>query len=82
MKRLAYAILLSASLTVPSNAADPVPQPRGYSILAYGESPNPASPYHADQAAMFARGQLKRIAWSDQEIEAQTIKRYHPGERP
>jgi acyl-homoserine-lactone acylase len=56
-------------------------QPRGYSILAYGQSPNPASPYHADQAEMFARGQLKRIAWNDADIEAQTIKRYRPGER-
>ena len=30
---------------------------------------------------MFARGQLKRIAWTDQEIDAQTVKRYRPGER-
>ncbi|HEY9230204.1 MAG TPA: penicillin acylase family protein [Gemmatimonadaceae bacterium] len=56
-------------------------QPRAYSILAYGESPNPASPYYADQAEMFAKGQLKRVAWSEQEIEAQTIKRYRPGDR-
>src|SRR2546423_15527795 len=27
-------------------------EPRGYSVLAYGESPNPKSPYFADQAAM------------------------------
>ena len=32
MNRLAIAILFSASLTAPSNAADPAPQPRGYSI--------------------------------------------------
>ena len=57
-------------------------EPRGYSVLAYGESPKPESPYFADQAAMFARGQLKRIAWSDAEIDAQTVRRYHPGERP
>ena len=51
-------------------------------VLAYGESPKPGSPYFADQAAMFARGELKPVAWSDQDIDAQTIKRYHPGEPP
>lgn len=30
--------------------------PRAYSVLAYGQSPRPDSPYHHDQAAMFARG--------------------------
>jgi acyl-homoserine-lactone acylase len=54
-------------------------EPRAYSVLAYGESQRPDSPFHTDQAAMFARGELKPVAWSDQEIEAQTIRRYHPG---
>ena len=57
-------------------------EPRAYSVLAYGESPRPDSPYFADQAAMFARGQLKPVAWNDRDIEAQTIRRYHPGESP
>ena len=56
-------------------------QPRAYSVLAYGESPNPTSPYFADQAAMFARGQLKRVAWNEADIISQTIKQYRPGER-
>ncbi|HEY7395717.1 MAG TPA: penicillin acylase family protein, partial [Gemmatimonadaceae bacterium] len=56
-------------------------EPRGYSILAYGESPKPTSPYFSDQAAAFARGQLKHIAWNERDIEAQTILRYHPGQR-
>lgn len=55
-------------------------EPRAYSVLAYGESPRPDSPYFSDQAAMFARGELKRVAWSEQEIEAQTVRRYRPGE--
>jgi len=55
-------------------------EPRAYSVLAYGESPRPESPYFSDQAAMFARGQLKPVAWSAQEIDAQTIRRYRPGE--
>jgi acyl-homoserine-lactone acylase len=57
-------------------------EPRAYSVLAYGESPKPSSPFFSDQAAMFARGQLKPVAWTDKDIESQTIKRYHPGESP
>lgn len=56
-------------------------EPRGYSVLAYGESPKPESPHFADQAAMFARGELKPIAWLDKDIDAQTIRRYRPGEK-
>jgi acyl-homoserine-lactone acylase len=55
-------------------------QPRAYSVLAYGESPRPESPFFSDQAAMFARGELKRVAWGESDIAAQTIRRYHPGE--
>ena len=57
-------------------------EPRGFSVLAYGESARPDSPFHSDQAAMFARGELKPIAWSEREIAAQTIRRYRPGEAP
>jgi acyl-homoserine-lactone acylase len=55
-------------------------QPRAYSVLAYGQSPNESSPWHADQAAMFARGEMKRVAWLERDVEAQTVKRYRPGE--
>jgi acyl-homoserine-lactone acylase len=55
-------------------------EPRAYSVLAYGESPKPSSPYFADQAAMFARGELKPVAWTLSDIDAQTVRRYHPGE--
>ena len=54
-------------------------QPRAYSVLAYGESTRPESPYHSDQAAMFARGELKPVAWTTRDIEAQTVRRYRPG---
>jgi acyl-homoserine-lactone acylase len=56
-------------------------EPSAYSILAYGESPRADSPFHSDQAAMFARGEMKRVAWSDRDIDAQTVRRYRPGER-
>jgi acyl-homoserine-lactone acylase len=48
-------------------------------VLAYGQSPNESSPYFADQAAMFARGEMKRVAFIERDIEAQTVKRYRPG---
>ncbi len=56
--------------------------PRAYSVLAYGQSPRPESPFHDDQAAMFARGEMKRVAFSERDVEAQTIRRYRPGQEP
>ncbi len=53
--------------------------PRAYSVLAYGESAREDSPHHSDQAEMFARGEMKRVAFSEADIEAQTIRRYRPG---
>ncbi|MGI9043499.1 MAG: penicillin acylase family protein [Gemmatimonadaceae bacterium] len=55
--------------------------PRAYSVLAYGQSPRPDSPFHSDQAAMFARGEMKRVAFTARDVEAQTIRRYRPGAR-
>lgn len=60
-------------------AVEFTPVPRAYSILAYGESARPESPYFADQAAMFARGEMKRIAFTPQDVEKATIRRYRPG---
>lgn len=54
--------------------------PRGYSVLAYGQSRLEGSPHFDDQAAMFARGEMKPIRWTDADIEAATIRRYRPGE--
>jgi acyl-homoserine-lactone acylase len=53
--------------------------PRAYSVLAYGQSPNPTSPWHADQAEMFARGEMKKVAFSFKDVDAQAIRRYRPG---
>ena len=53
--------------------------PRAYTVLAYGQTARNDSPHHADQAAMFARGEMKRIAWTAEEIEAAAIRRYPPG---
>jgi acyl-homoserine-lactone acylase len=56
--------------------------PRAYSVLAYGESSRPGSPHHADQAAMFARGELKRVAFTEAEIARDLVRRYRPGQEP
>ena len=60
-------------------AVEFTPVPRAYSVLAYGESSRPESPYYDDQAAMFARGEMKRVAFTPQDVEKETIRRYRPG---
>lgn len=55
--------------------------PKAYSVLAYGESPDTASRWHADQVERFATGNLKRVAFTAQDIDAQAVLRYRPGER-
>jgi acyl-homoserine-lactone acylase len=54
--------------------------PRAYSALAYGESNRPESPWFASQAELFARGQLKTVAYTAQDVDAQVVVRYRPGE--
>lgn len=54
-------------------------EPRAYSVLAYGQSPDPASPWHDDQAAMFAANRMKRVLWTEQDIAGAIVVRYHPG---
>jgi acyl-homoserine-lactone acylase len=54
------------------------PTPRAYSVLAYGQSSRPDSPHYADQAARFARGDLKRVAFTEAEIARDLVRRYRP----
>lgn len=54
-------------------------EPRAYSVLAYGQSNKPGSPWHADQAGMFARGEMKRVAFSVRDVDRQALTRYRPG---
>ena len=56
--------------------------PRAYSVLAYGESAKEDSPHHSDQAAMFAMGEMKRVAFTAADVDAQTVRRYNPGVEP
>ncbi len=52
--------------------------PRAYSILAYGQSSREDSPHFNDQAEMFARNEMKRVAFTFQEIREHSIRRYNP----
>ncbi|MBI4521341.1 MAG: penicillin acylase family protein, partial [Gemmatimonadetes bacterium] len=54
--------------------------PRAYSVLSYGQSPNPDSPYHTNQAALFAANGMKRVLWREEDIEQAIVRRYRPGE--
>lgn len=56
--------------------------PRAYSVLAYGQSRQPESPWHADQAEMFAKGELKKVAFTVADVNAQAVQRYRPGQKP
>ena len=53
--------------------------PRAYSVLAYGQSSREDSPHLTDQLEMFARGELKRVAFTEEEIEQDLVRRYRPG---
>jgi acyl-homoserine-lactone acylase len=54
-------------------------EPRAYSVLAYGQSAKPDSPWHADQAAMFARGEMKPVRFAAADVERHAVVRYRPG---
>jgi acyl-homoserine-lactone acylase len=56
------------------------PRVRAKSILAGGESGNPASPHFADQAAMYSGGEFKDVLYYKEDIEKQLERKYHPGE--
>ena len=55
--------------------------PRAFSVLAYGQSRLPDSPYHADQAEMFAKGEMKKVAFTKADVDSQSISKFRPGEK-
>jgi acyl-homoserine-lactone acylase len=56
------------------------PRVRAKSILAGGQSSNPASPHFSDQAAMYSRSEFKDVLFYKADIEKQLERKYHPGE--
>ncbi len=53
--------------------------PRAWTVLAYGQTARRGSPHYADQAGLFARGELKPVAWSEEAVLRETVRRYRPG---
>ena len=53
--------------------------PRAYSVLGYGQSSKDTSPHHADQARMFARAEMKPVAYTRESVERSAIRSYRPG---
>ncbi len=58
------------------------PTPKAYSVLAYGQGPAETSEYHDDQAALFARGEMKRVVFTPADVDAGAVRRYRPGAAP
>jgi acyl-homoserine-lactone acylase len=56
------------------------PRIRARSILAGGESGDPASPHFSDQAEMYARGEFKDVLFYKEDVEKNVERKYHPGE--
>lgn len=56
--------------------------PRAYSVLAYGQSSRPESPHFDDQARMFAEGRMKPVAFTEDQIREDLVRRYRPGSGP
>jgi acyl-homoserine-lactone acylase len=54
--------------------------PKAYSVLSYSQSDVEGSPHFNDQAPLVSAGKMKRVAFTDAEIQEQLIKSYQPGE--
>jgi acyl-homoserine-lactone acylase len=50
------------------------------SILAGGQSSDPASPHFDDQAQRYADREFKSVAFYPEDVNARAQRRYHPGE--
>lgn len=56
------------------------PRLRAKSILAGGQSGNPASKHFADQAEMYSRGEFKDVLFYKEDILKALERAYHPGQ--
>jgi acyl-homoserine lactone acylase PvdQ len=53
---------------------------RARSLLAGGQSGNPASPHFGDQASMYAEGRFKEVWFYKQDVQKHVERRYQPGQ--
>ena len=53
----------------------------GWSVLAYGQTTNPASRHSSDQIRIFASHELRRAWYSETEIKEHTTREYRPSTR-
>jgi acyl-homoserine-lactone acylase len=56
------------------------PRLRAKSILAGGQSADPASKHFSDQAEMYSKGQFKDVLFYPADIEKFLERKYHPGQ--
>jgi len=54
------------------------PRIRARSVLVFGQSADPASPHHLDQAELYAQGQFKPVLFRTDEIRTTALRRYQP----
>lgn len=52
------------------------------SLLAGGQSNDPASPHFFDQGERYQKAQFKDVPFYREDVEARARRRYHPGEAP
>ena len=57
------------------------PRVKAKSILAGGVSGDPSSPYFANQAERYARGEFKDVPFYREDVERGKVRSYRPGER-
>jgi acyl-homoserine lactone acylase PvdQ len=56
------------------------PRIRARAVSAGGQSGDPSSPHFSDQATRYAAGNLREVYFYKDQLEANTGRRYHPGE--
>jgi penicillin amidase len=55
---------------------------RAHTIVNFGQSADSVSPHWFDQAPHYARGEMKALWFTREEVEAAVALRYRPGEEP
>ncbi len=55
-------------------------EPRAYTVVGYSQSEVPGSPHFNDQAKLYAAGEMKPAAFTNQQIEDALIQAYTPAE--